>query len=161
VSNSSTLFGFATQIDIGNAMVGIGTMALAFVSFFVASRNNSKQAEIVYSNHIIDWIKDLRNDTALFVKLHQNIMLVRRDTQSGELPKAERDILLCLSEVRARLKMMIKIDSKNKKESLFLELISQDVSDDEEQAKKQRQEIIDASRAIQKNEWHEAKQKIK
>jgi hypothetical protein len=143
-------------MDIGNLAVGLGTLAVAYVS----SRSIFAMNRQKISEYKVRWIEELRRDTATYVKRHQHIMLARRASPSGKVPKDERSNLLELSEVRARLQMMINANSVDQNEINFLNYISQDVHEDENQASNQRKNIIDLSRSIQQSAWKQAKLKI-
>ncbi|MCA3562868.1 MAG: hypothetical protein IOC90_08040 [Methylocystis sp.] len=143
-------------MDIGNLAVGLGTLAVAFVSSrSILSLNRQKVSE-----YQVRWIDELRHDTALYVKKHQHIMLARRESPSGKVPKGERKDLLELTEVRARLQMMINANSDDLNERNFLIYVSQDVDRTEDNAINQRKMIIELSRSIQKSAWKQAKLKI-
>jgi hypothetical protein len=144
------------SMDIGNFAVGLGTIFVAYVSSrSILALNRQKVSE-----YQVRWIEELRHDTALYIKRHQNIMLARRSSISGKVPISERSNLLELSEVRARLQMMINAESSDQNEREFLDLISQDVNDEKDKAKYQRQEIIRLSRSVQKTAWKQAKSHI-
>jgi hypothetical protein len=145
---------------VAAVLAGLGFWITYKTSIAALQQTMLQNAAIKHADFILLWIKELRDDTAQYIKLHQNIMLARRASPAGKVPVEDRDKLLALSEVRARLKMMIRQDTNDETERVFLSLISEDVSKDEKNARKQRSSIIDASRDIQKTAWRLAKQKI-
>jgi hypothetical protein len=140
-------------------LAGLGFWITYKTSIATLDRTMKQNAAIKHAEFITIWIKELRDDTALYVKLHQNIMLSRRKS-GGKVSVDDRDRLLDLSQVRARLKMMIRQDTEIEHESTFLGLLSKDVESDEEKSRQQRLDIIDASREVQKTAWRKAKSKI-
>lgn len=151
---------FAIQWDLGNTVVGIATGILAFVTLYLSRQNQKQASGHKHAEFIVRWIEELRIDTAKYVKLHQNIMLSRRSSPSQKVPVRDRDKILELSETRARLKMMIRLDTDDKEEKKFLNLISKDVEEDEDKSKQQRIDIVNSSREVQKNAWQLAKRNI-
>jgi hypothetical protein len=157
-----------SEAFVGALVGGSVAAVLACLGFWITYKTSTaamqqamlQNAAIKHADFITQWIKELRDDTALFVKFHQNIMLSRRSSVTGKVPASDRDKLLALAEVRARLKMMIRQDTDHEDEKRFLSLINQDVADNEDDAKQQRLDIIASSRNVQKTAWQIAKSKI-
>lgn len=156
------------QIDFGNALVGLGGLVLAWATVSAtksaqrtAQQTLEKQANSKIAEFRMSWIATLRDDISEYVKLHRNIELIRSKSSSGKVPVDERDRLLDLLAVRAKIQTMLKEDPVEISEKSLLELISKDVPEASSDAKEHRMNIVKLTRSVLKREWNKVKTEIR
>lgn len=173
MSTASTLFGYSTQIDLGNLAVGIGTSAVAIVTYLVAKRSNDTAAKSVaalksqkIADFRVQWINNFRDTASQLYKLQYEIALTKSDISKArslerkKLIEKQRQLFLEVSVLKTRLLMMLKQNSNSENEKQLEKLLNKAVSSELSQALAQRKEILARTRAILREEWVRVKTEV-
>ncbi|MGA0562711.1 hypothetical protein ACO2RV_09690 [Ancylobacter sp. VNQ12] len=154
------------QVDFGNLAVGLATMAIAMVTFFTSISNIKSNKNQKISDYRMIWISELREALSLFYRLQYELALIKRDyaKSSGfrkqELAETRRRLFFDISAVKTRMLLMLNPASDNEAERKLEKLLRKSVSDDVDEARIHRKEMVDLTRSILKSEWNRVKNEI-
>lgn len=151
------------QIDLGNFAIGIGTVALAIVSFYVSQKNMRQQKSYKIAEFRVNWIDEFRRDVAALYKIQYEISSIKIKKSSARTKEEKahiRQLYFDSSELKARLLLRLKQNSENPAEAQLEKLLKRAVRSDADLAHEQRQSIRELTRSILKTEWNRAKKEI-
>lgn len=151
------------QIDFGNLAVGIGTVALAIVTFIISQRNLRQQKKQKIAEFRVEWIDGFRRDVSSLFKIQYEISAIKKGTrahQNANLKSRVEQLYYESSELKTRLLLRLKKNSENKDEAELEKLLKSAISSNPDKAVLQRAKIRDLSRSILKTEWNKVRSEI-
>jgi hypothetical protein len=91
-------------VDFGNLAVGLGTMAVAWVSFYANKRFLNKESAKSLAQFRVDWVEKLREDIAKFISM---AIIIIGEKKAGVTHTSNNVILINEAKARIRLRLQV------------------------------------------------------
>jgi len=128
----------------------------------IKSRELDHSARVALAKARIEWVNELRNDTAeLNGELYQlGIIRTRREELGEEFYSKELEVLKEISRAKAKILMRINPKTSDEDEKALEKLINKAQPKEKPEAAKHRKELRKLTRQVLNAEWNKAKSEI-
>lgn len=135
------------QVDFGNFLVGLGTLMVAAVSFYVARSANAYERNRVYVDYAGLWIEELRKSVSACVGTLEAIAMAATPAERQSLLPKLRE-----QEIYIRLKFD-QSDANAKRLFPLLDRIRQDLASGVTSVRPAEEQVIELFREILEKKW--------
>jgi hypothetical protein len=122
-------FSQKTQIDFGNALVGIATMMIALTTLYISIKSSKRDSGYKISQFRQEWINNLRDNTSKFVKITDSLtadfmdIIAKKKILGQSFLEKTRMNLADLASIDTHMRLSFNLNEKN--HDLCFSLLSQ------------------------------------